>query len=72
MKVSDRFKFVGDLTVLEIIDLLTVGITPYNIKAHVPSDIPVHNQYIPAANLKSQHYLDEISNWTTNQKNDVE
>ena len=68
VKVSDRFKFVDDLTVLEIIDLLTVGITSYNIKTHVPSDIPIHNQYIPATNLKSQHYLDEIRNWTTNQK----
>ena len=68
VKVSDRFKFVDDLTVLEIIDLLTVGITCYNIKAHVPSDIPVHNQYIPPANLKSQQYLEQISEWTANQK----
>ena len=68
VKVSDRFKFVDDLTVLEIIDLLTVGITCYNIKAHVPSDIPVHNQYIPPANLKSQQYLEQISEWTENQK----
>ena len=58
---------MDDLTVLEIIDLLTVGITSYNIKSHVPSDIPIHNQYIPAGNLKSQYYLDEINNWTTNQ-----
>ena len=43
VKISDRFKFVDDLSVLEIIDLLTVG-----IRAHVPSDIPIHNQYIPA------------------------
>ena len=48
VKISDRFKFVDDLTVLEIIDLLTVGIASYNIRAHVPSDIPIHNQYIPA------------------------
>ena len=68
MKVSDRFKFVDDLTVLEIIDLLTVGITSYNIRAHVPSDIPTHNQFIQADNLKSQYYLDEINNWTNNQK----
>ena len=67
MKVSERFKFVDYLTVLEIIDLLTVGITSYNIKSHVPSDIPIHNQYIPAGNLKSQYYLDEINKWTTNQ-----
>ena len=43
--VEDRFKFVDDLTILEIVDLLTVGLTSYNIKQHVPSDINVHNQY---------------------------
>ena len=33
-----------------------VGITSYNLKMHVSSDIPVHNQYIPADNLKSQEW----------------
>jgi hypothetical protein len=55
---------VDDLSVLEIVDLLTVGITSFNLKQQVPSDIPVHNQYIPAVNLKSQYWLDE----TVNQK----
>ena len=64
----DRYKFVDDLTVLEIIDLLTVGITSYNLKHHIPSDIPVHNQYIPAQNLESQTWLDGINEWTVKQK----
>ena len=64
----DRFKFVDDLSVLEIVDLLTVGITSYNIKNHIPSDLPLHNQYIPAQNLKSQDWLDAINKWTVNQK----
>ena len=59
---------MDDLSILEIVNLLTVGITSYNIKLHVPSDIPVHNQYIPSANLKSQYWLDEINKWTVNQK----
>ena len=53
---------------LEIVDLLTVGITSYNLKMHVPSDIPVHNQYIPAENLKSQEWLQKINQWTIQQK----
>ena len=64
----DRFKFVDDLSVLEIVDLLTVGITSYNLKYHIPSDLPLHNQYIPAHNLKSQNWLDDIHKWTVNQK----
>ena len=65
---EDRFKFVDDLTVLEIIDLLTVGITSYNLKQQVPSDINSHNQFIPGLNLKSQNWLDQINQWTIDQK----
>ena len=38
----DRYKFVDDLSVLEIIDLLTDGITSYNLKHHIPSDLPIY------------------------------
>ena len=37
---KDRFKFVDDLTALEVVNLLSVGLTSYNIRQHVPSDIP--------------------------------
>ena len=37
---KNRFKFVDDLSFIEIIYLLNVGIATYNIHAHVPSDIP--------------------------------
>ena len=59
---------MDDLTVLEIVNLLTVGITSYNIRQHIPTDIPVHNQFIPPDNLMSQKWLDEINTWTKNQK----
>ena len=38
--VVDRFKFVDDLTILEIVNLLSVGITSFNIKH--PNSQPVH------------------------------
>ena len=65
---EERFKFIDDLTILEIINLLTVGISSFNVKAQVPSDVLENNQYIPPGNLKSQEYLDEINLWTKNQK----
>ena len=34
--VLDRFKFVDDLTILEVVNLLTVGITSFNIRLQVP------------------------------------
>ena len=65
---SDRFKFVDDLSFLEIIQLLSVGLASYNIRAHIPSNIPTHNQIIVSENLKSQDHLNEINKWTKNQK----
>ena len=38
------------------------------MKQNIPTDIPLHNQYIPADNLKSQEWLNKINEWTTNQK----
>ena len=66
--VKDRFKFVDDLSILEIVNLQTVGITSFNIKQEVANDIPTQNQYIPSHNLKSQDWLDEIFRWTENQQ----
>ena len=63
---QDRFKFLDDLSVLEIVNLLTMGISSFNIKAQVPSHIPEHNQIIPAQNLKSQEWLHQINDWTLN------
>ena len=65
---SERFKFVDNLSFLEILYLLSVVIASYNFRAHIPSHIPVHNQVIPAENLISQQQLTEINNWTHKMK----
>lgn len=57
VQLEDRYKFVDDLTILEVVNLLTVGITSYNLKQHIPSDLPLHNQFIPPQNLQSQDWL---------------
>ena len=68
VNVKDRFKFVDDLTALEIVNLLTIGLSTFNVKHQVPSDLPTHNQYIPNENLESQKWLDQINLWTKQQK----
>ena len=65
---DDRFKFVDDLTTLEIINLLTVGLSSFFMKNQVPSDIPEHGQFIEGNKLKSQEYLRQINEWTENHK----
>ena len=66
--VEDRFKFVDDLSTIEVINLLTIGLSSLNMKNHIPSDVPVHGQFVDATNTKSQKYLDKINLWTENQK----
>ena len=65
---SERFKFVDDLSFLEIISLLNIGMSSYNFKQHIPTGIPVHNQFIPRDNLKSQNHLAVINEWTKKKK----
>ena len=65
---SDRFKFVDDLSFLEIIHLLSAGLATYNVRAHVTSEIPTHNQLIIGKHLKSQNHLKVINDWTKKKK----
>jgi hypothetical protein len=63
-----RYKFVDDLTLLEKINLLVIGLSSFNCKSTVPYNIPTHNQFIPAEHLESQGNLKEIQEWTENRK----
>ena len=59
-----RFKFVDDLTVLELV-MMSGLLTEYNFKNHVASDIGIDEMYIPAKDLTTQDSLNQISEWTT-------
>ena len=62
---EDKFKFIDDLSVLEIINLISLGLSSFNFKNQVASDIDIsHNQFLSQSNLKSQEYLDKITAWT--------
>ena len=66
--VDDRYKFVDDMTIMEKISLVNVGLATYNTKSHVPSHIADHNQFIPSEHLKSQKYMEDIKTWTDDNK----
>ena len=68
---EDRFKFVDDLTTLEIVHIISIGISSYNVRHHVPSDLPIHGKIVDNKEFKSQFYLDEINNWTENQQMEI-
>ena len=68
---GDRFRFLDDLSILDIVNLLSVKIASYDLKNHIPNDIPSHNMYIPGESLKSQEYLNKISDWTQDHKGKI-
>ena len=42
-----KFKFIDDASFLEILNLLAIGLTSFNCKQNVPSDIAENNLYLP-------------------------
>ena len=71
MRPDSRFKFVDDLTTLEKINILMVGLASFNSKYQVPNDILVNNLFIQGANLRSQEYFNKIQAWTVAQKMEI-
>ena len=50
--VDDRYKVVDDLTVLETINLLNIGLTNQNIKQQIASDIPEDSYFFGKCETK--------------------
>ena len=68
MKEDLRWKWVDDLTFIEIINLVNIGLSSYLSKLHVPNDLDVDKHYIAPKNLKTNKHLKYISDWTDTQK----
>ena len=65
---EDRCKFVDDLSFLEVVNLVNIGISSHDTKQQVPNDLPTHGQIVDGSHLKSQEYLDKINLWSKNQE----
>ena len=55
---------MDDLTVLEKINLLLIGMASHNTHAQVPNDIATNNKIIPAEHLQTQNIINSIHQWT--------
>ena len=62
---EDRFKYVDDLSILEVL-FLTGILIDYDCLNHVPSDIGVDQQFLPPEKFDTQGTLNQISRWTDN------
>ena len=60
---DDRFKYIDDLSVLQLICLSGLLID-YDFKQHVASDVGIDDKFLPAEHYQMQDNLDYISHWT--------
>jgi hypothetical protein len=60
---KDKFKYIDDLSILELIFLSGV-FTEFDCYKTVPSDIGVDQLYFPPESFNTQRSLDKISAWT--------
>ena len=65
---DDRFKFIDDMSLLEIINVIACGLAYYDFFQHVASDIPIGGKFLDSQNCKSQDILNNIAEWTSQNK----
>jgi hypothetical protein len=59
----DRFKFIDDLSILELICLSGL-LSQYHFQGHIASDIATDQLYLQPEKFKTQEHIDSISTWT--------
>ena len=65
---DDRWKWVDDLTSLEVVDLINIGLSSYNFRRHVASDMNVNGHYVSQENLKTQKFISTLDSWSDKQQ----
>ena len=65
---TDRFKFVDDMSLLDILNLLACNLIEYDFTQHVASDIPTGFKFLPGKDSHAQHILDNVASWTDEKK----
>ena len=65
---DENWKFIDDLSLLEVLNLISIGVFSYNVEEHIPSDIGIDHKFIDSSKLKSQTYLDKIEEWTNSKE----
>ena len=61
------FKFIDDVSLIEVINVISAGLTSYNYKRNVPSDIAQNGHFLPPQNVHTNMHLAKISDWTNKQ-----
>ena len=63
---DEGWKFIDDTNFIETINLTLTGLSSYNFKQHIPSDIATDAFYVSSDNLNSQNTINQICDWSSN------
>ena len=61
---KDKYKYIDDLSILEKVNLLCIGLASYNFQSHIASDNPKNGYFLHPDNLQTQVNLNRISECT--------
>ena len=64
LNLDEKYKYIDDLSIIELINLILNGIASYNPKQQVPSDIGIGHKFLHSYHFKMQTYLNNITEWT--------
>ena len=58
---DEIYKFIDDSSFLEILNLVSAGLTCYNARQQIPSDISVNDHFLPPENLQTNQHLQKMN-----------
>ena len=64
LDTDEKFKFVDDASFLEVLNLLSIGLSSFNAKLQVPTDLSPECFFLPTEFTTSQKTLNNITKWT--------
>ena len=61
---DQNFKFIDDLSLLDILNLISIGLSIYDCRNQVPSDVGIENYFLDSSKYNTQSHLDKLAEWT--------
>ena len=64
LSMKEKYKYIDDLSILQKLNLLAIGLSSYNFPQNMASDVPQDGYFIDSSYLKTQDSLNRIAEWT--------
>ena len=64
LEEDEAYIFIDDASFLEVLNIVSAGLSSYNSKLQVPSDLSADEHFLSTDNCLSQTYLNKMVEWT--------